>query len=77
MEIKTKYDLGDILFFIKNNEITSGQVTRIEVCENLNNNHTLSNVKYIGIGKFTVAEDECFTSIEDLFKFLHEKYHKK
>ena len=82
MEIKTKYDIGDNVYFIHNNKIIHNKITRIEIsiARGLKNKEeSIAMVEYtIDLGfaekvcdTFTTRlEFELFTTKEDLFKSL-------
>lgn len=81
MEIKTKYDIGDNVYFIHNNKIIHNKITRIEIsiAGLKNKEESIAMVEYtIDLGfaekvrdTFTTRlEFELFTTKEELFKTL-------
>jgi len=77
MEIKTKYNIGDSVYFICNDVINYDQIAaiKIEVCKKgcTEISYTMTNVKengfYIGYSHIvTKKEDTCKTSPQDLWK---------
>ena len=71
MEIKTKYDYGNIIWFMKKNKVEKGKITIIETRTSSKGNGHETIISY-GAGTFTadVEEKDCFLSKEELLKSL-------
>ncbi len=68
MEIKTKFNVGDVLFTIKDVRIVSFTVGRVNVlCDK-----DIKRISYIEEGTLFASynEDECFSSREELLAHI-------
>ena len=84
MEIKTKLDLGDAVYFMRKNKIASGKIVSIKTISELTNPSTnllgsktyiiyladlLENYGYTGL-KFEINEEFAFDTKEKLLESL-------
>lgn len=71
MEIKTKYNIGDVLFYLDNNHITVGEVAQIEVTVYDNGRYSLwYDMKPEGFRTSRYSEKALFKTKSNLIKFL-------
>lgn len=77
MEIKTKYNVGDALYFIENNKIINREIEHIgvKVTENLNISikyycYTMPKEVMDTNPLIGVNEEDCFPTKEELIKSL-------
>ena len=74
MEFKTKYNIGDIVFYMVDNIVKSAKIDIITIRQwrddKFNEYQSLSYIEYCGIGKFTLKENKLFTTKEELLKSL-------
>ena len=75
MDIKTKYNIGDSVFFMNDNRVWQGEIESFDI----GFSQRSSGEKYITISycvktmfftDFSVAENKLFTTKEDLLKSL-------
>lgn len=69
MIVKTKYDIGDTVFYMQENKVCSNKVDTIEVHIDKRDKE-LCYTKYCGLGKFTLKEHQLFLTKEELIKSL-------
>lgn len=71
MEIKTKYSIGDILFYLDNNQITVGKVVQIEVTVYDNQRYSIwYDMKPEGFRASRYSEKALFKTKSNLIKHL-------
>lgn len=70
MIIKTKLDIGDEAFYVKNNKVASDRIE--EVLINVYNNHYMegTTIWYIVQGKTKFKEDQLFGTKQELLESL-------
>ena len=74
MEVKTKYNIDDIVFYMQDNCIKSNKIDIIVIRQwkedELNKYGSQSYIEYCGIGHFKLKENQVFASKEELLKSL-------
>lgn len=75
MTIETKYNIGDEVWFIKDNKVQSLKITQLNVLMNLlpkTDGHGCEIVQVVDYSdrKTVLAEYECFSTKEELLKSL-------
>lgn len=74
MTIKTKFDLGQTVWFIDNNGVVDRRIDGIKATRTLEKTSPGSLLRnkdqYIILGEFTLAESQLFASKEELLKSL-------
>ena len=79
MTIKTKFDIGQYLYFIKSHELVVFPVSKITFDQYVNYHFITSKGATLMDKDFVVqiTEDRCFASIDDLCSFYKEKLKQK
>jgi len=74
MEFKTKYNIGDTVFYMEDNCVKSNKIEIITIRQykdsQVNDHNSQSYIEYCGIGHFTLKEHNLYTSKEELIKSL-------
>ena len=65
MKIDVKFMLGELVFFMRNNEICSNKIDKIEIYISED-----TVIKYVCLGVFIAYERELFKSKQDLLDSL-------
>ena len=72
MDIKTKYDLGQSVFFMKDNKVATSAIKQIspDVWYNKDNEMRMRIRYYLFLGDHDYEEDNLFLTKEELLKSL-------
>lgn len=72
MEIKTKYNIGDHVYFMHNNAVNTGYIDRIKIkVYNLCNSGLYTRIYYkVKDMNLTLGEEVCFETKEELIATL-------
>ena len=70
MQIETKFNLKDHVFFMENNKIKTGIVLRIEFIAHVDSANVLNYIIYVDKENKSLREEFLFLSKEELFNSL-------
>lgn len=67
MELETKFDIGDKVFFISRDRVRSAKVEKIEIVKTLNNFYEhYSSHWYNGKYRYILSSENVYSSLDEL-----------